>query len=642
MPINLLHSQGLALRLFVYSSISSVLIFTTIIMTNYFYSKDKAETQINNYVNTIISSSVNKVEAVLNAVEKIPENLVNVFEQRDFTYAEFERLLCSTLRLNSEIYGIAIAFEPYQFSKDRLYTGIYCHRKGREIILKPFGSDEDRYFYQDWYQLARELQAPQWSEPYYEERILMSTYSVPIYRNFREGKTLIGILAVDVSLEWLSDLVLSTRVLKSGYGVLISQNGTIVTHPDKRLIMNETFFTIAESRGDRTMRAIGREMLRRESGVVRHSDIFGLDAYLYYTKIPSNNWQLLMIFPAKEMLQDITDLNFTVAALGVTGIGLLAVASILIARGITRPLISLTRTAESFGSGNLDAEIPMVQGNDEVARLAYSFASMRDSLKDYIARLTETTAAKQRIESELYIAHEIQLSMLKKIFPPFPERGELDLFAVLEPAKEVGGDFYDFFFLDEDRLFFILADVSGKGVPAALFMSVTMTLFRAKAPNHFTPDKILSEINNDLCKGNESAMFVTAFCGILNCKNGELLYANGGHIPPVIIRGDGRVDLIDLPDGLALGVLEGIDYHGSTIKLFPKDRLLCYTDGITEAMNHNKELFGSERLIDVIRSNLSSDVQDLLGKVMEEVVFFAGDVPQSDDITILCLEYKGW
>ncbi len=639
--MNIFHSKGIALRLFLSFSLSSVLIFVTIMLSNYFYSKDKTERQIGNHVRSIITSSVNKVESVLNGVEKIPENLANVIENKGFTLQELGDLLCSTLRLNDEIYGLSIAFEPYQFKKDLLYAGIYCYREGRGFRLKSFGSDNDRYFYQDWYQMAREMQSPQWSEPYYEEKTLLSTYSVPVYKTRGGKRHLIGIVAVDISLEWFSDIVLSTKVLKTGYGALISQNGTIVTHPDRGLIMNETFFTIAEANKDNAMREIGREVLRKESGIVRHHNLFGMDAYLYYTRIPSNDWRLLMLFPAKEMFQDIRDLNVNVAVLGIVGIILLAITSVVIAKGITKPLRRLSTTAEEIGRGNLDAAIPEVTGRDEVAMLASSFGTMRDSLRQYISKLTETTAAKQRIESELSIAHDIQMNMLKKIFPPFPDRKEIDVFALLEPAKEVGGDFYDFFFLDEDRLLFIVADVSGKGVPASLFMSVTMTLFKAKSSADMSPDVILSMVNNELCDGNDSSMFVTVFCGILNCCTGELIYANGGHMPPVIVRRDQGAQFIDMPDGLIIGVMKDVGYSCERIALLPGDRILCYTDGVTEAMNGNREFYGSERLLEVIKKAGQEDLQGIAALIMEDLVFFADNAPQSDDITLLCIEYRG-
>ncbi|MCX8069861.1 MAG: SpoIIE family protein phosphatase, partial [Thermodesulfovibrionales bacterium] len=633
--------KGIATKLILYFSISSTLIFLVIMLTNYFYSRDRFEEQISNHVKGIVSSSIYKVESVLNAVEKIPENLAFFIESGSYTEQEIQKMLMEALKINPEIFGIAVAFEPYQFKKDKYYAGYYCFRHKKELVLKPFGSDADRYFYNDWYQIARELQSPQWSEPYYEEMTLMSTYSVPIYKTISGSKRLIGIIAVDISLEWLSDIVQSVKVLKSGYGMLISQNGTIVTHPNKKYIMNETFFTIAEENNDEEMRKIGREILRNESGFFKNKRLFDINTYLIYARIPSNDWRLLLLFPENEILADIRSLNLMVAVLGFAGIITLSLVSIYISKNITRPLTILTKATEEIGKGNLDVTIPEIHSRDEVARLADSFTSMKIALKNYIAQLTTATAARERIESELRIAHDIQMNILPKTFPPYPDKKEFDIFALIEPAREVGGDFYDFFLLDENRICFLVADVSGKGVPAALFMSITKTLFKIRAMNTIMPHELLKSVNDELSESNESAMFVTVFCGILNFKTGELLYANGGHIPPVLIKSDGSVSFIEMPEGLIVGILNDCDFQSARIMLQPKDKLIVYTDGVTEAMNSANELYGSDRLLNIASRLSKKDIQTTCSEIMEDIIFFSDNAPQSDDITILCIEYRG-
>ena len=268
---------------------------------------------------------------------------------------------------------------------------------------------------------------------------------------------------------------------------------------------------------------------------------------------------------------------------------------------------------------------------------------MLEAISTAVRKLTEATAARERIEGELSAAREIQMSMLPKIFPAFPHRTEFDIHAFIEPAKEVGGDFYDFFFIDDNLFCFVIGDVSGKGVPASLFMVITKTLHKASALSGVTPDVILTEVNRELSQNNKNDMFVTMFCGILDTRTGEVLYANGGHNPPLLItRKTGEVSYMNPEQGLMVGAFEGITYKRGRFVLAPGDIIFLYTDGVTEAMNAEESFFSSERLKDVLSSmKRNNSVRVIVSEVMDEVVCFAGDATQSDDITMMSLEFRG-
>jgi sigma-B regulation protein RsbU (phosphoserine phosphatase) len=266
---------------------------------------------------------------------------------------------------------------------------------------------------------------------------------------------------------------------------------------------------------------------------------------------------------------------------------------------------------------------------------------MTDSLRDYIKNLEDTTAAKERIESELKIAHDIQMGMLPKVFPPYPDMSEFDIYATLEPAKEVGGDLYDFFFLDDDHLCFTIGDVSGKGMPASLFMVVTKIMVKTKATKGLTPEKVLDRVNQDISLDNPSLLFVTLFFGILNIRTGELQYANGGHNPPLIIRAGGDIKMMESTGGIALGVMEDFLYDSKTLTLNRGDLLVLYSDGVTEAMNQNQDLYGDKRLIDTMHSLKNSSVDEIIRGILASVNEFCQDEPRSDDITLLTIRYNG-
>jgi sigma-B regulation protein RsbU (phosphoserine phosphatase) len=325
----------------------------------------------------------------------------------------------------------------------------------------------------------------------------------------------------------------------------------------------------------------------------------------------------------------------------VSGLVLLlgSVIALVGARTISRPIADLTEMTGRIAAGDFTRRID-IPARNEIGVLAASFNEMSRRLNDSIESLKETTAAKERIESELKVAHDIQMSMVPKTFPPFPDRPEFDIFATLVPAKEVGGDFYDFFFLDQDRLFFAIGDVSGKGVPAALFMAVTKTLLRATAGTAATPGEVLRRLNEEIYRDNDSCMFVTLFCGILHVRTGEIEYSNGGHNLPYHFHAGG-VRPLENTGGAALGIAANGVYPSERLLLGSADSLFMYTDGVTEAMDATGVLFSDERLEQILRRIQVSGPRSLLRQVMDEVDTFSAGAPQADDITGLVLRYAG-
>ncbi|MDD3364343.1 MAG: LytS/YhcK type 5TM receptor domain-containing protein [Syntrophomonas sp.] len=256
-----------------------------------------------------------------------------------------------------------------------------------------------------------------------------------------------------------------------------------------------------------------------------------------------------------------------------------------------------------------------------------------------LMRERETQKTKELIESELTVAREIQMSIVPKIFPAFPGRPEFDLFAILEPAKEVGGDLYDFFLMDDNHLCFTVGDVSGKGVPASLFMAVTKTLIKAKADIKLGPDEILYQVNNELCEDNDSGMFVTEFLGILTISTGDITFSNGGHNIPYLLRKNGELEVLPKIPGMALGVMEDFPYVCASVQVREGDSLVMFTDGITEAMNPAGELFSEERLENALRGIGGRNARDEVNHILQTTRQFVNGANQSDDITILVIQY---
>jgi sigma-B regulation protein RsbU (phosphoserine phosphatase) len=640
----MLDGRRLGFKLIFFFTLSSSVILLVILAYGYRYSRKMIEGNLETRAHNLVSSTVNRVDAVLAPVQKVPENLAAFLENNTYTEKELIALLKAVVERNPDIYGAAVAFEPNAFEKGRRYFAPYFWRTKKGLEFSLLGGRDYDYFSLDWYQIPKELGRPQWTEPYFDVgggNILMSTYSVPFYRKEGGRRLLAGIVTADISLEWLRDVVSSIKVLQTGYGFLTSRNGTFITHPSKGMIMNETIFSIAEEKRDRRLREIGRRMIAGGSAFIPVGTVFGKESWLCYAPVPSSGWTLSVVFPKDELYHDVNRLTANAALLAAAGIMLLSFVIVLISRSITRPLRAMAKATEEMAKGNLDAPIPIVKSHDEVGILAESFRKMGESLKKYIKDLTETTAAKERIESELSIAHDIQMSILPKIFPPFPDRPEFDVYALLEPAREVGGDFYDFFFIDDTHLCFVIADVSGKGVPSSLFMAVAKTLIKTAARKLVPPHLVLSTVNNELCRDNTTGMFVTIFLGILDTETGEVQSVNGGHNPPLTVGRDGSAKFLKVSPGLVVGAFEDFAYVTDRIVLGEGETLFMYTDGVTEAMNPAHELFSEERLRDSLTSMPTLTLEEMIGKLTEEVIFFAECAPQSDDITMLAIRYRG-
>lgn len=308
---------------------------------------------------------------------------------------------------------------------------------------------------------------------------------------------------------------------------------------------------------------------------------------------------------------------------------------------VTRPLGKLAAfTQEITDCGVFENKRICIQTGDEIESLSQSFNFMLEELENYIDNLSHVTAEKERIGAELDIAKHIQASMLPCIFPAFPERREFDIYATMTPAKEVGGDFYDFFMVDDRHLAIVMADVSGKGVPAALFMVIGKTLIK----DHTTPEsdlgKVFTDVNNLLCEANSEGLFITAFEGVLDLETGTFDFVNAGHEMPYICKAGGDFEAYKIRPGFVLAGMEGMKYRAGTMTLDVGDKIFQYTDGVTEATNINNELYGMERLCKILNARKNNTPIEILESVKADIDEFVGEASQFDDITMLCLEYK--
>ncbi len=385
---------------------------------------------------------------------------------------------------------------------------------------------------------------------------------------------------------------------------------------------------------------------------------YGFPAYI--TNTPEYGWLISHGAPIRDRQGNVfaysfADISMNAIKLRETSFGfLLLIVTIAIAliicslyivmirRVILRPLNSLSDAALSYTNsdeskvfGKLD-----IHTGDEIENLSDAMKHMEKDIDVYIENITSITAEKERIGAELGVATQIQADMLPRIFPSFPEKKEFDLFASMDPAKEVGGDFYDFFLIDDTHIGLVVADVSGKGVPAALFMVIAKTLIKNRALIGGTPSEILSYANEQLCEGNDAELFVTVWFAIVDITTGKGIAANAGHEHPILKRAGGEYEMIIYKHSPALATMEGLRFREHEFELHHGDTLFSYSDGVTEATNKNNELFGNDRLLNAMNSNPDADVYGVIEGVRKAIDEFVGDAPQFDDITMLCFHFN--
>ena len=490
-----------------------------------------------------------------------------------------------------------------------------------------------------WYKDALQTGKTVISDTYTDTfgRGLMVTISVPYSTN----GAIHGVIGADINIENIrSDILDFQTGVKDGYGLLFSADGqwicADVSDKDAQSV------TSAELLGGE---AAVRTLIEKEEGVIE-SIINGEEVFISFNTVQATGWKLAVILPKGEIVAPALKnarLSWYVSAM-VLLFGVILFAFML--RRVNRysaelsyPIEHMAEQIKRVGDGNLDYHSE-IHTNDEIQTLSESFERMTLRLKDYISNLTAVTAEKERIGAELNIAKNIQASMLPRIFPAFPDRKEFDIYAMMTPAKEVGGDFYDFFMVDETHLAIIMADVSDKGVPAALFMVIGKTLIKDHTQLNKKLDDVFTEVNDLLCEANSEGLFITAFEGVLDLKTGEFTYVNAGHEMPFLYRPETGYIPEKIRPGFVLAGMEGVRYKSGVFQLNVGDRVFQYTDGVTEATNSDNQFYGMERLQAALNRCTDATPKETLQVIKEDIDRFVGDAPQFDDITMLCLEYK--
>ena len=481
---------------------------------------------------------------------------------------------------------------------------------------------------------------------------------VPIYRD----GSFMGVAGAGMYLDNVEALVEDLDLGETGEACIVNQVGQVLFSSTQN--NTDTLFYPGRDllhADDRTLQTLASKAVNHESGLLQVT-MKGAYRYVAYAPMSTTGWSVFVILSHEEVdtptarLQTELDRiseeaaeetgrhvrSFMLLLLAVLAAALIGalIASLVLSRRIVNPIVELTEKVRQVEGDNLDFHWDRKTG-DETETLANSFESLTERIKTHINDIQTITAEKERIGTELALAARIQADMLPSIFPAFPDRGDFDIYASMDPAKEVGGDFYDFFLIDDDHLALVIADVSDKGVPAALFMMVSKILIQNQVMNGLSPAKVLEKINEQICANNREDMFVTVWLGILDLKTGKLTAANAGHEYPVLKQADGHFELIKDIHGLVVGGFPDVPYREYEWQLTPGAKVFVYTDGVPEAGVSRGDAFGTERMLRVLREAEDGSPREILGAVDRAVAAFVEDAPQFDDLTMLCVQYFG-
>lgn len=558
--------------------IVSVLTLEATAVLQYFYSRHILSEEATRRAEGQLSATELHISSVVDQVETAVRNSVWSVQQQINRPDSLEAITVRLVKYNPVICGSTVALvnknlAPYSYEQDGV------------ILTSTLATEEYDYKHQEWFVKPLEVRGSYWSEPYYDEgggNMLMTTYSFPI--TDKNGRVA-AIFTADVSLDWLTELVESVKVYPSAFNMVVSRSGQIMVCPAETLVMSHTVYDLAAATGDSaTFAAINRSMLDGDAGNATVK-LEGKVHYMFFDSVNRTGWAMSIVIPHDEIYGSIERLGKIVSLLMILGIGMIIL------------ILYQTITSQQ--------------------------------------KMNQVEEKKHKMEGELKVAHGIQMSMIPKSFPPYPERSDVDMFAAVVPAKEVGGDLYDFY-IREEKLFFCIGDVSGKGVPASLVMAVSRSLFRTVSAHEKSPQRIVTAMNDSMSDMNESNMFVTFFCGVLDLQNGHLRYCNAGHNAPILVKASKKEELPVVPN-LPLGIMPGMNFVEQEADLECGTGLFLYTDGLNEAENAAHELFGEERMYKALQTGMGS--RELIAHMQTSVQHFVKEAPQSDDLTMLYIRF---
>ncbi len=539
-----------------------------------------------------------------------------------------------------EQYGHFYEFFIFIPSKDKTANGTLYHsyvKNGKiyTVSWKEQGFVKDR----EWLKAAINSGKIHWTEPYISidpegHKLLSTTVSVPF--KFKGSSKYDGVIAASGNLSALQKHFKNYKFDSNGKYLLTSAKGLYLVHPDPNIELKKTILELSEEIHSPELKYAAEQVKKEQSGfvVMPKSSVYKGEVVFVFMPIPKTKWSSYLVYSSNNFYKPVKKFQLIMLSVTIIGVLLLIILINRICKLTTNPIVELAHVADKYGKGDFSVQLPEVKSHDEVGILTQAFYNMKDNLLNLLKIQKENAKNEQKRLSELEIATKIQSSVLPINFPDTPF---FKIHALMTPAKEVGGDFYDFFYIDKTHFAFLIADVSGKGIPAALFMMNAKSLLKSNLLSGFPLNAAINKTNNELCKTNRAGMFLTAFIAILNVETGEVEYVNAGHNPPLVKNND-RYEYLQTDNNIVLSAIENFEYKSSSIFIKNNDSIFMYTDGIVEAQNIKEEFYGEERLLNVINEEFFEPKETIL-KIKNDVDNFSNNILQFDDITMICLKY---
>jgi sigma-B regulation protein RsbU (phosphoserine phosphatase) len=578
------------------------------------------------------------MDAVIRPIEGGIRTVASQLEEIDPPRSQYIARIRGILAAWPDVYGSTIAVEVADGAANGQAFAPYLFRDQRGIRYSDLASESYAYGGLPWYRNAADSRRPVWSLPYFDAgggETWMVTYSVPFFRRLAdEQRVLAGVITADLDMKWVREAAAKVPLRQMGMGWLVSP-------PTAR-----SFVTPIGATADRIKSfdaSVDAERIRKAGeGMLERGVTFALlpqglasqPAYLAVRNLETLDWRLMLIVPQTALLAEARSLLRRQLWLGAAGLLVIIGAISLVAAAISRPIHALADAVGTASEDHLAFSLPQFPRNDEVGVLTEALRRMRDSLQRHIHLRAESLAAEARLEHDLQIAASIQQSMLPKPSSRVVPEG-VRVAATLLPAKQVGGDLHDYFAAGETNLLFAIADVSDKGIPAALFMARSAALLKMLGAIGYSPNRLLYELNARLVEDNDACMFVTLGCGLLNVRTGRVQYASAGHEPPLLRHFEGRVRTIAVDNGAAIGIEPAAEYPVVEAFMAPGDTFVLFTDGVTEATAQDDSLFGTDRLVALLGAGPDGDPDVLVRRIVDSLA--ASGFRATDDLSVLAI-----
>lgn len=617
-------------------------VFAGVFVLAYFISKNSVPiiiSQIDSLALKTVSTYAADFDHLVRDSEQIVINAKNTLNQaKEDDTDSLHKVLTSAIKTvtNDEL-ELTEAW-VYTFNAEDVSKGVLYISEKIEDGSVNFHSEEISNLYSrfPWFKEVPKEEKIYWSEPYVDKKNgnIVVTCILPF---MFEGKDdFNGLTAVTVDLNEIKRSINAFSQNEAGKLIMISKSGLYVMHTDENIALKMTIFELADKIKAPQLREAGTKALDGESGIVllKSSSVYSGEAIVFYAPIKLIGWGLYLVYDPKILLRPIHRFQLGMA------IGLIIVVLSLllligrICKNSTNQLISLSQLANKYGFGDFSQIFEGVPSSSDINVLSQALSNMRSNLLEYMEKERKSVAEKQKSKSEMEIARNIQKSALST---KYPKHDAFAISAVMDPAREIGGDFYDFFFVDENKFAIVIADVSGKGIPAALYMMKAQTLIKNICGEGYKLDEVLFRVNNQLYEGNDTCMFVTAFIAVVDLNTGDVEYVNAGHTPPLVGK-NGISEYISPEKNIILGVKKNATFCLEKTKLSAGEHILLYTDGVTEAENKSSDFYGAERLKKICLK-AGENPEENLRFIMEDVKYFVQDNIQSDDITMLNFVY---